>query len=129
MDAMANRAHGVAKRFSGFATLTMRPTTVLAAKPGEKFLRIEVCPGYCDPIGRVRWMNSKLLSAARIVSVTFQGVTNQDQRTAHPATSKAIAHMRSKLNHVLRNSRRLSFSYVSKNSRARIPATMSMLTV
>ncbi len=82
MDAMANRARGAAKRFSGFAMRTMKPIIVLAAKPEERFLRIEVCPGCCDPIGRVRWTNSKPLSAARIVSVAFQGVTNQDQRTS-----------------------------------------------
>src|SRR5580692_7624870 len=74
---MANRARGVARRFSEFATLTTKPTTVLAAKPGGRFLRIEVCPGCCDLIGRVRWMSWKLLSADRIVSVVFNGGVNQ----------------------------------------------------
>jgi formamidopyrimidine-DNA glycosylase len=72
MDATVNRAPDVAKRFSGFATRTMKPTIVLAAKPAGKFWLIEVCPGCCDPIGRVRWMSSKLLSAARMCRSRFQ---------------------------------------------------------
>ena len=61
-----------ARRFSGFATRTTKPTIALAAKPAEKFWRIAACRGCCDPIGRVRWMNSKLLSAARIYYRRFR---------------------------------------------------------
>ena len=70
MDGMGNLARGVAKRFSAFATLTTKLTIVLAARPAEKFLPIEVCPGSCDQTGRVHSMNSKLSSADRIGGIT-----------------------------------------------------------
>jgi hypothetical protein len=87
MDAIANRVRGVEKRFSGFATRTMKQIIVLAAKPEGGFLRIEACPGCCDPTGRVRWMNSKLLSAAKIDRclqsyTNFTPVTNRSAATA-----------------------------------------------
>jgi len=53
----------------------------------------------------------------------------QKNRTKHPATSSAIAHNRSKLSHVCRSSRKPTFSYVSKNTTARTPATANMLAV
>jgi hypothetical protein len=37
---------------------------VLDAKLVEKFLRIAVCPGYCDRIGRARSKNLRLSRAA-----------------------------------------------------------------
>jgi hypothetical protein len=57
---MGNHARGVAKQFSGFVALTMKPTIVLAAKPAENFWQIEVSRDCCGPIGRVRWMNLRL---------------------------------------------------------------------
>jgi len=65
MGATGNRARDVAEKFSGFATLITKPTIVLAAKPVEKFLLIEVCPACCDRTGHVRWKSSKLSSATR----------------------------------------------------------------
>jgi hypothetical protein len=54
---MECRARDVEKKFSGFPTRTTKRTIVLDAKRAEGFSRIVVCPGYCDPIGRARWMN------------------------------------------------------------------------
>ena len=44
----------------------MKPTTVRDAKLEGNFLRIAVCPGYCDRIGLGRSKRSSLSSAARI---------------------------------------------------------------
>src|SRR5579863_4897580 len=87
MDATVNRARGVARRFSEFGTQTTKPTIARVAKPEEKFLPIEVCPGCCDRIGHVRWTNSKLLSAAKIDRclqsyTNFTPVTNRSAATA-----------------------------------------------
>ena len=65
MGGMAKLARRVARRFSESATLTMKQTTVLRAKPAEKFSLIAVYPGCCDPTGRAPWTNSKHLSAVR----------------------------------------------------------------
>src|SRR6266513_606185 len=42
----------------------MKQTIVIEAKRVEKFLRIAVCPGYCDRTGRARSRNLRLSSAA-----------------------------------------------------------------
>ena len=44
MDAMASRAHDVAKRCNAFASPITRRTIVPVAKQEEKFLRTAACP-------------------------------------------------------------------------------------
>src|SRR5260370_24733564 len=58
MDAMDNRACGAEKRFSGFATRTMKRTIARDAKPVERFWRIAVYPDYWERTGRARSKSS-----------------------------------------------------------------------
>jgi len=64
---MGNCARGAAKKFSEFATLTMKLTIAPGGKLTGKFSLIEACLACWDRTGRVLWMTSKLLSAARKV--------------------------------------------------------------
>ena len=79
---MESLVRGVEKRFSGFGTRTTKRTTVLDAKLGENFLRIVVCPGYCDRSGLERSKNSRPSSVGRFRRASV--VQDNDSDCAEP---------------------------------------------
>ena len=54
---MDSRARGAARRFSGFATPTTKPTTARSVRPVEGFWQTGACRGCCEATGRGRWMS------------------------------------------------------------------------